>query len=103
MLTLPIVFYQVWAFVAPAVGETGRAFAYALIGLASSLFVVGVAFGYYLVLPIAMDFLIGWGEDRFDQIITAETYLSFVARFLLAFGVAFEYRRRSTWGHGWGS
>ena len=50
----------------------------------------GVAFGYYLVLPIATDFLVGWGGDRFGQIITAETYLSFVTRFLLAFGVAFE-------------
>ncbi|MGH3089452.1 MAG: twin-arginine translocase subunit TatC [Rubrobacteraceae bacterium] len=90
MVTLPILFYQAWAFVAPAVGEMGRIFTYTLIGLASSLFVGGVAFGYYLVLPLALNFLIGWDPDRFQQIITTDAYLQFVTRFLLAFGVAFE-------------
>lgn len=90
MVTLPILFYQAWAFVAPAVGEVGRLFTYTLIGMASVLFVAGVAFGYYFVLPIAMDVLIGWGGGRFNPIITANAYLQFTTRFLLAFGVAFE-------------
>ncbi|AHY47030.1 tatC: twin arginine-targeting protein translocase TatC [Rubrobacter radiotolerans] len=90
MITLPVLFYQAWAFVAPAVGEMGRLFTYTLITLASLLFVGGVAFGYYLVLPIALNFLIGWDPSRFSEIITAEAYLRFITRFLLAFGVAFE-------------
>lgn len=90
MVTLPFLFYQAWAFVAPAVGDMGRLFTYTLIGLASSLFVAGVAFGYYLVLPVALNFLIDWGGDRYEQIITADRYLRFITRFLLAFGVAFE-------------
>jgi sec-independent protein translocase protein TatC len=90
VVTLPIVFYQAWSFVAPAVGETGRLFTLTLIGMSSCLFLAGFAFGYFLVLPLATEFLIGWGGDRFEQIITAEAYLSFVTRFLLAFGVAFE-------------
>lgn len=90
MITLPWALYQGWAFVAPAVGTGGRLFTYTLTALSSLLFLGGAAFGYYLVMPLAMDFLIDWGGDRFEQIITADTYLSFVTRFLLAFGVAFE-------------
>lgn len=90
VLTVPILLYQAWAFVAPAVGEMGRLFTYTLITLASSLFLAGIAFAYYLVLPIATDFLLNWGEDRFDPIITADSYLSFATRFLFAFGIGFE-------------
>ncbi len=90
VLTVPILLYQAWAFVAPAVGEVGRLFTYTLIILASSLFLAGIAFAYYLVLPIATDFLLTWGEDRFDPIITADNYLSFATRFLFAFGIGFE-------------
>lgn len=90
LLTLPILIYQAWSFVAPAVGEVGRTFTYILIALSSSLFLAGVAFGYYLVLPLGLDFLLGYGSDRFEEIITADTYLAFVTRFLLAFGIVFE-------------
>lgn len=90
VVTVPILLYQAWSFIAPAVGEVGRLFTYTLISLASLLFLGGIAFGYYLVLPIASEFLLTWGEDRFNLIITADAYLSFVTRFLLAFGVGFE-------------
>lgn len=90
MVTLPFLLYQGWSFVAPAVGEMGRVFTYTLIVLASSLFLAGAAFGYYVVLPFALDFLLGWGGNRFNQIITSDAYLSFVTRFLLAFGIIFE-------------
>ena len=90
LLTLPIVIYQAWAFVAPAVGEVGRSFTYVLIALSSSLFLIGVAFGYYVVLPVGLEFLLNYATDRYEQIITADTYLAFVTRFLLAFGIVFE-------------
>src|SRR5919205_4106324 len=90
LLTLPVLIYQAWAFVAPAVGEVGRAFAYVLIALSSSLFLAGVAFGYYAVLPVGLEFLLNYASDRYEQIITADTYLAFVTRFLLAFGLVFE-------------
>jgi sec-independent protein translocase protein TatC len=90
LLTLPILIYQAWAFVAPAVGEVGRSFTYVLIALSSSLFLAGVAFGYYAVLPVGLDFLLNYANDRYEQIITADTYLAFVTRFLLAFGIVFE-------------
>jgi sec-independent protein translocase protein TatC len=68
----------------------GRAFTYTIISLASALFIAGVAFGYFVVLPIGTQFLLGWDTDRFKPIITAQSYLPFVTRFLLAFGIVFE-------------
>jgi sec-independent protein translocase protein TatC len=90
LLTIPILLYQAWAFVAPAVGEMGRAFTYILISLASSLFLAGVAFGYFVVLPVGLHFLINWDDTRYHEIITGNDYLPFVTRFLLAFGIVFE-------------
>ena len=90
LLTIPVLLYQVWAFVAPAVGDMGRAFTYTIISMASALFIAGVAFGYFIVLPVGTQFLLGWDTERFDPIITAQSYLPFVTRFLLAFGIVFE-------------
>jgi sec-independent protein translocase protein TatC len=90
LLTIPILLYQVWAFVAPAVGDMGRAFTYIINSMASALFIAGVAFGYFIVLPIGTQFLLSWDTERFDPIITAQSYLPFVTRFLLAFGIVFE-------------
>src|SRR5918997_1859453 len=90
LLTLPVLIYQAWMFVAPAVGEVGRISTYVLVSLSSLLFLGGVAFGYYLVLPTGLHFLLGYAPDRYEEVITADTYLPFVTRFLLAFGLIFE-------------
>jgi sec-independent protein translocase protein TatC len=91
LVTIPVILYQLWAFVAPAVGDMGRAFTYILITLASSLFLAGVVFGYFVVLPIGLNFLFAYGGDRYSEIISGEKYLPFVTRFLLAFGIVFEF------------
>lgn len=90
LITIPILLYQLWAFIAPAVGDMGKVFTYTIISLASVLFLAGVAFGYFVVLPIGTQFLLNWDTARFDPIITAQSYLPFVTRFLLAFGIVFE-------------
>jgi sec-independent protein translocase protein TatC len=90
VVTIPIFLYQAWAFVAPAVGDMGRVFTYILITLASSLFVAGIAFGYFFVLPVGVQFLLGWDTSRYIPIITPTNYLAFVTRFLLACGIVFE-------------
>ena len=90
LVTIPILLYQIWAFVAPAVGDVGRTFTYILIGMASSLFLAGVAFGYFAVLPVSLNLLLNWGGGRYENITTSAYYLSFNSRFLLAFGIVFE-------------
>jgi len=90
LLTIPVILYQMWMFVAPAVGDVGRLFTYILVILASSLFLAGVAFGYFAILPVGLQFLLGYAEDRYNELITADTYLPFVTRLLLASGIVFE-------------
>src|SRR5215213_621413 len=90
LLTIPILLYQIWAFVAPAVGDMGKAFTYTIISLASALFIAGIVFGYFVVLPIGTQFLLNWDTERYTPLITAQSYLPFVTRFLLAFGIVFE-------------
>ncbi len=90
VLSIPVLLYQAWAFVAPAVGEMGRVATYVLITLASSLFLAGIAFGYFFVLPAGLSFLLGWDTERYETIITPSFYLAFTTRFLLACGIVFE-------------
>ena len=90
VITIPVLLYQVWAFVAPAVGDLGRVFTYILITLASSLFIAGIVFGYIFVVPVGVQFLLGWAPTRYEPIITPTNYMAFVTRFLLACGIVFE-------------
>jgi sec-independent protein translocase protein TatC len=90
VLSIPVLLYQAWAFVAPAVGEMGRVATYVLITLASSLFLAGIAFGYFFVLPAGLNFLLNWDDVRYETIITPSFYLAFTTRFLLACGIVFE-------------
>jgi sec-independent protein translocase protein TatC len=90
VVTIPVLLYQTWAFVAPAVGDMGRTFTYILITLASSLFIAGIVFGYVFVVPVGVQFLLSWAPDRYNTIITPTYYLAFVTRFLLACGIVFE-------------
>lgn len=90
VLAIPVLLYQAWAFVAPAVGDMGRVTTYIVITLASSLFLAGIAFGYYFVLPAGLQFLLFWDSDRYETMITPTYYLSFTTRFLLACGIVFE-------------
>lgn len=90
LLALPILLWQMWAFIMPALyeGEKKRVLPYVL--FTTVLFAVGVLFGYYVVLPIGLKFLVGYGGDLFDQQLRAGEYVSFVTLFLLAFGLVFE-------------
>ncbi|MDP9425628.1 MAG: twin-arginine translocase subunit TatC [Actinomycetota bacterium] len=90
LLTVPVVIYHAWMFVAPAVGEVGRAFTYVIVTLSSLLFLAGVAFGYYAILPVGLQFLLDYESDRFEALPTADTYLPFITRTLLAAGIVFE-------------
>src|SRR5918998_3844023 len=72
LFTIPVLLYQAWAFVAPAVGDLGRAFTYTIITLASMLFLAGIVFGYYVVLPVGTQLLLNWDPERYDLVITSQ-------------------------------
>ncbi len=89
-LVLPIILWQVWAFLAPALGEDTQRVLGVFVVLATALFAAGVAFCYVIVLPKALTFLVDYDSDLYTTQIRASYYLSFVALTLLAFGIAFE-------------
>jgi sec-independent protein translocase protein TatC len=88
-IALPIILWQAWAFLAPAVQPHFERVVLVLVVLASVLFVAGVLFMYYIVLPRALDFLTSYDDNLYDIQIRANYYYSFAAMTLLAGGLAF--------------
>jgi sec-independent protein translocase protein TatC len=88
-LALPVVLWQVWAFLAPAVEPHFQRVVLVFVALATALFACGVVFMYYVVLPRALDFLTSFDEEIYDNQIRASYYVTFVAFLLLGGGIAF--------------
>jgi sec-independent protein translocase protein TatC len=89
-IVLPILLWQLWAFLAPAVDESIQRVLVIFVVFATALFAAGVAFTYFIVMPKAITFLTEFDEELYDVQIRASYYLSFVAVLLLAAGIAFE-------------
>lgn len=90
---IPVVLYQTWQFVAPGLYKHERKRALPFVFLATVCFIGGGAFAYYMVLPEAFAFLIGYtiteGPQQLVPDITIEDYLGFTSKLLLAFGLVF--------------
>ncbi len=89
ILASPVVLYQLWAFINPALTQKERRWAIPIVSSMAVLFASGVAFGYW-ALPRGLDFLLGVFPDVGNNLRLGD-YYSFTLRFLFAFGVAFLY------------
>jgi sec-independent protein translocase protein TatC len=90
LVALPVWLYQAYAFVIPAVAHQSRRVTLAIVTGLSGLFMAGVAFGYAVVLPVALNFLVGFGGDNFNSQLRAGEYFAFATSMLLASGLMFE-------------
>ena len=88
-LAMPVLLWQLWSFLAPAVERRYERIVLALVAIGTALFAGGVLFMYYVVLPRGLDFLTSYDEELYDIQIRASYYYSFVALMLLGGGVAF--------------
>jgi sec-independent protein translocase protein TatC len=88
-LALPVLLWQVWAFLAPAVQPHFQRIVLVFVVIATALFATGVVFMYYVVLPRALDFLTSYDDELYDIQIRASYYYSFAALTLVAGGIAF--------------
>lgn len=88
-IALPVVLWQVWGFLAPAVEPHFQRVVLVFVVLATALFATGVVFMYYVVLPRALDFLTSYDDELYDIQIRASYYYNFAAVTLLAGGLAF--------------
>jgi sec-independent protein translocase protein TatC len=90
MLTVPVMLYQLWAFVAPGLYRHEQKLARPLLFSATILFYVGCAFAYYLVLPVVFGFLTSVTPEGVENTTDIARYLDFVLVIFLAFGFSFE-------------
>jgi sec-independent protein translocase protein TatC len=90
LVALPIVLYQLYAFVLPAFSPSERRVAFPLLMMIPVLFIAGVAFGYFLVLDPAVHFLLNFNDNQFNIQVRARDYYSFVTMTLLAMGIIFQ-------------
>jgi sec-independent protein translocase protein TatC len=90
VLTLPVILFELYGFVLPAFSPSERRVVVPLLISVPFLFVAGVAFGYYVVLPPAVHFLQNFNSSQFNVLVQANQYYKFVATVLLAMGFAFQ-------------
>ena len=90
IVSSPVWFYQIWAFIVPALSKGEKRVTFMVVPTAVVLFVVGVLFSYYLVLPMAIQFFIGFGTDELQPLFSIGQYIDFVIAFILPFGITFE-------------
>jgi sec-independent protein translocase protein TatC len=90
LLALPFLLYQAYAFVLPAFSPKERQIALPLMAMVPFLFVAGVVFAYYMVLPNAIGFLQNFNDDNFDILLQAQAYYKFSIMVLAAMGLLFQ-------------
>jgi len=90
ILASPVILYQLWRFIAPALTPTEKRWAVPLTAVFVTLFLAGVVVGYY-ALYRGLNFLFQFGGSNLTPMIGADNYLKFSMRFLLAFGISFEF------------
>jgi sec-independent protein translocase protein TatC len=90
IIASPVVLYQVWAFLSPALHRHERKVVIPVIVGAVVLFVAGVALAYFFVLPMTLGFLMNFQVESLEPMITAGDYFGFVTILALTFGAVFE-------------
>lgn len=90
ILASPVILYQTWRFVAPALTRKEKRWAIPITAVFVLLFLAGIVVGY-LALERGLVFLLGFGGDALQPVIGADYYLKFAMRFILVFGISFEF------------
>ncbi len=90
ILTSPVLFYQLWKFVAPALYKNEKKYLIPFVLTSTLFFLMGASFGYYQVFPWGFRFFIAMAGDYILPMITMRDYLALATRLLLAFGLIFE-------------
>jgi sec-independent protein translocase protein TatC len=90
IISLPVILYELYGFVLPALQPSERRAVRPLLAAVPFLFATGVAFGYFVVLPAALRFLVNFNSSEFNIIVQANPYYQFAATVLLAMGLVFQ-------------
>lgn len=89
-ISVPLLLWQLWLFISPALYKHERSYVTPFIGLSSISFVLGAAFAYYILFPPAARYLLGLGGGEFQMLLKASDYLDFIIIIMLAMGLIFQ-------------
>lgn len=90
ILSSPVIFFQLWRFVSVGLKDAEKRHTLLAAFLSLSFFIVGISFGFFIVVPTALKFLLGFGIPQVEPMITVNNYISFVGVITLVSGVIFE-------------
>jgi len=90
VLSLPYIFYQIWAFIAPGLLEKERKYVVPVILFATLSFIIGSSFAFFIIVPFALDFFLSLAPPSVTNNIALDFYFGFVVRIVLVFGIVFE-------------
>lgn len=90
VIAFPVLLFQLWSFLSPAIGERFKKYAFSFVFFSSLVFLLGCAFSYFILLPAALKFLLNIGKGELEPLISATRYITFVIGLILACGLVFE-------------
>ena len=90
ILSLPVIFWQLWLFIAPGLYEHEKKFVLPFVISATAMFVLGALFAYYVVFPFGFSYLINFGSQLFTALPSIGEYVGFFTKLMFGFGLAFE-------------
>ncbi len=90
VFSIPVILYQLWAFVAPGLHKNERRFIWPIIAGAFVSFIGGAAFAYFLIIPYALDFFLGLAPATVQNNIAVDFYFGFLIRIMVVFGIVFQ-------------
>ncbi len=90
LVALPVVFSQIWAFIAPGLYDNEKKYVIPFVSISTFMFLLGAAFAYYVVIPLGFQFLWMFAGNLVNFLQTLDEYIGIFTKILFGFGVAFE-------------
>ena len=90
LISMPVILYQVWAFISPAVEEGQKKHIGSFIFFCFTAFICGGLFAYFILIPPALKFLMGFAKDELEPVISAQKYISFLTSLIWGCGFVFQ-------------
>ena len=90
LVSFPYLLFRVWRFVSPGLFKKEKGLVFPLVVSSVILFYIGLAFAYWVMMPLVLKFFVTFGTDRLQPLLSVEKYFGFVAKLCLAFGLVFQ-------------
>jgi len=90
IMSLPVIFYQLWKFIAPGLYDKERGWTLMIIAVSTLSFLIGAAFAYFVMIPIGLKFLLGFQTEMLTANLAIQKYLSFILTLVFVAGLLFE-------------